>query len=96
MPCTGGVCAAGLVCEFFGELPTCVLPGSIGDRCASNRDCGAALYCDDGDGASGVCQPLPAEVGAPCEFSYELRCGGGLRCAVSPGACAPGACAFVR
>lgn len=119
MPCTGGVCEAGLACDPV-EGRICGLPGSAGAPCFANSDCEADLYCnrdggrcaapvEDGapcfssascrpgsgcvDEATGsVCRVLPTSIGAPCQY----RCGGGLRCAASPGTCALGVCAFVR
>jgi len=94
-PCAASdQCGAGLVCRVEGR---CGVPGLLGAACAVpvveidwEVECATGLEC-----VAGTCQPLPAQVGAPCSgascFGAGLFCAGTAcaRVALEGESCAP-------
>jgi hypothetical protein len=72
MPCVGGACGPGLVCNF-GFPALCVVPAAEGAPCMADAACRAGLHCDFG---SGSCAG-PVDDGAPCTSDAACRTGSG-------------------
>jgi hypothetical protein len=92
--CEAGTCAArtGTTCgearpcgslEGCARPPSCRAPRTLGERCAEDTDCEAALHCDD---ASGTCAVRPGD-GEAC--ARGVVCGPGLGCDGLGGTCRP-------
>ena len=93
LACTGGSCAAPpATCagasecgqgQSCGGARTCVARLGVGATCVEDRECEAALFCDD---ATHTCIARPAK-DEPC--AKGTVCAPGLGCSIDNGTCVP-------